>query len=410
MGGHRDSGVGFLESGKSQHEQSKTVIDPLESMTALLEEGANAAEGSTRGIEAATSLPKGRISIGKGKTIAEEATEDLEHIRKDVQDSTSDYSFASPTTNVVYRLEYQTYDDEVVFAKECQTPDTLSDRNIASFEIITTAYTTYRRDTYVPDDTGKRKLPPVDAWGGMAIVINADGVIHALRTVVGYYPGVSLSGDSVKIHEPYAIIVHHQRELEEYREHFAPSAPHPQDCIGFNGVYDNLGFLLDFVEKKVGKAAREERERHNRETPVATHNMLWMLFKPGTDVYFDQLEDGDYNAFVVKGLTWKVKDGTASTYTMELWNMDCNSMYVGASTPKQVEIPPFIGERPIASLRAFPCRFLNKDVHKISHEEREKALQERGKMFYKLQQQPRQLVKFKGESWTYPKRHVCFLR
>lgn len=403
MSGHRDSGIGLLENGKPRHEQSKTVIDHLESMTAPLEEGTNAAEG-------ATSLPKGHISIGKGKTIAEEATEDPEHIREDIQDSTSDYSFASPTTNVVYRLEYKTYDNEVVFAKESQTPENLLDRKAASFEIITTAYTTYGKGTYVPDDTEKRKPPPVNSWGGIAIVINADGVIHALRTVVGYYPDVPLSGDSVKIHEPYAIIVHHQRELEEYREHFASSAPHPQDCIGFNGVYDNLGFLLDYVEKKVGKAAREERERHNRETPVATHNMLWMLFKPGTDVYFDQDEDGDYNAFVVKGLAWGVQDGTASTYTMEFWNIDCNSMYVGASTPKLKEIPPFIGERPIASLPAFPCRFLNKDVHKISHEEKEKALQERGKMFYKLQQQPRRLVKFEGESLTYPKRHVCFPR
>jgi hypothetical protein len=106
MSRHRDSGIGFLENGKPQHEQSKAVIDHLESMTAPLEEGTNAAEGSARGIEAAMSLPKDHISIGKGKTIAEEAIEDLEHIREDVQDSTSDYSFASPTTNVVYRLEY----------------------------------------------------------------------------------------------------------------------------------------------------------------------------------------------------------------------------------------------------------------------------------------------------------------
>ena len=47
------------------------------------------------------------------------------------------------------------------------------------------------------------------------IIIHSEDLLEAIRGVVKYYPPFRLTGDSVEIMEPYAILVHHLEELED---------------------------------------------------------------------------------------------------------------------------------------------------------------------------------------------------
>ena len=50
-------------------------------------------------------------------------------------------------------------------------------------------------------------------------------IINALRSVVKYYPSQDLSGNPVKIHYPYAVLVHHYDELSVFRDACAAKSP-----------------------------------------------------------------------------------------------------------------------------------------------------------------------------------------
>lgn len=312
-------------------------------------------------------------------------------------------------SRVAYRYEYFSLsNNEQVFTDDNYDPGKEPDRTLPVFEVITMAYTREDRDTRLPNEAAKHRAPAVVVKGPIVLVVKSRAVINALRTVIGYYPGESFSGDSIRIQEPFPMIVHYRQELEQYRDQFRPEIPKPDGCEAFPDTFEDLGFVLDFVQEKVGKAIQDERERHLREDPLLTFDMLWMLFKPGSDVYCDVSEDGEYNAFVVKDLSWMVLGGSAKTYTINLWNIDCNSTYVGASTPHEVSIPPFGGEKRISRLQVFPCEYLNAKDHKQNHEERRTYLENRGSMFFDLLRK-KQYVKFDGLSMTWPRRKVRYI-
>src|SRR5271169_4658282 len=50
------------------------------------------------------------------------------------------------------------------------------------------------------------------------LIIHSALIIKALREIVDYYPGQSLLGDTISIKEPFSILVHYRKELQEYRE------------------------------------------------------------------------------------------------------------------------------------------------------------------------------------------------
>ena len=92
--------------------------------------------------------------------------------------------------------------------------------------------------------------------------------------------------------EPYAALIHHEEEVKAYRNRFHLNAINPKDelCERNVNVYEHLGILQDVLFQRSGKAVEAERQCHAR--GVATFEMLWLLFRPGTDVYHDNHDDG----------------------------------------------------------------------------------------------------------------------
>ncbi|KAF2814377.1 P-loop containing nucleoside triphosphate hydrolase protein [Mytilinidion resinicola] len=225
--------------------------------------------------------------------------------------------------------------------------------------------------------------------GHKYIQINSAAVINALRAVVEYYPGQNLIDDTITIPEPYTILVHHEKELVAYRENF-----------GEADSYEHLGIVFEFLQQTLKDSLGKEMERHARAIPVTTYEMLWTLFKPGTDVYYDTHSCGILDSYVVKSINWEINNGSPVRYTLCLWNLYYDSIYIGPRNHLAI-ILPFDGEKEIASLDIFPCEYVNMEKHKETAEEMRKRLEERGKMFYRLTS--KQCMWYDGLTTTFPK-------
>lgn len=259
------------------------------------------------------------------------------------------------------------------------SPDGLENR--PAFEIVTVYDTPATKF-----DNSTNALLPLSSLNHVHMVIYSPAILKALRLVVEYYPGYDLLGQPVTIPEPYAILLHHRKQLEERRKQFAQ----PSDQSEFSGCeseresYEHLGLLLDFLRKEsYGKIDREE-EGYRRATPVANFDMLWLLFKPGTDVYFDLYATNApprYNAYVIK----RVEGGTTChrrvPYIIHLWFLDFNGDIIGRGETS-CTIHQFEGEKEITSLRVIPVEFMCDRIMGDSLSRQERI--QKGKLFFEL--------------------------
>jgi hypothetical protein len=318
-------------------------------------------------------------------------------------DDASEPEERKPVPKVLHKIEYRhLQSNAVVFEEESDRFSPLKPRpEEPVLEVVTIALTAQERSPYsYRHDI--IKPPPIHSMGHTYIQINSVAVINALRAVVEYYPGQNLIGDSMTISEPYTILVHHQEELRAYRENFAPEALKDADetCEAAKDTYEHLGIVLEFLESTLKDSLEKERERHRRDTPVVTYELLWTLFKPGTDVYYDTQGCGIFDSYIVRNVAWELNNGVPVRYQIGLWNLYYDSVHIG---PKNqfATVLPFDGEKEIASLDIFPVQYTRKDVHKESQEEMQKRLEERGKMYFRLTSKA--CMWYDGLTTTFPR-------
>ncbi|ORY14832.1 hypothetical protein BCR34DRAFT_559937 [Clohesyomyces aquaticus] len=321
-----------------------------------------------------------------------------------------------PVRKVVHKIEYRhVSSNDIVWEEE-------SDRFAPSrtppsqpvLEVITIAFTAQDRSPYHYRDAGPPKAPPIHSMGEKYIQINSAAVVNALRAVVEYCPGQNMIGDSITISEPYTVLVYHEKELAAYRENFAPGKlegfQNPDEdsepCLVEQDTYEHLGLVLDFLQLTLKDSLEKEKARHMREKPVTTYDMLWTLFRPGIDVYFDTQSCGIFDSYVVRSVDWEINNGSPVRYTIGLWNLYYNAIYVGPRIYTAVVLP-FDGEKEIADLDIFPCEYLREDKHKETPEEMRKRLEERGKMFYRLTS--KQCMWYDGLTTTFPRQRFTGL-
>lgn len=112
----------------------------------------------------------------------------------------------------------------------------------------------------------------------------------------------------------------------------------------------HLKLLFDFLDVwPEAKKIDMDRERHNRDRPAATFEILWLLFPPGTDVFWDFLGDGSYEGFVVKRISGGgLATNRATPFTIDLWCLEYNGNYTGRRET-YCTIPPFTGEKGVST-------------------------------------------------------------
>ncbi|KAK4243514.1 P-loop containing nucleoside triphosphate hydrolase protein, partial [Corynascus novoguineensis] len=310
---------------------------------------------------------------------------------------------------VNYRTEYYS----LITGVTANWDGSRSDKNAANEEGLVMEYVDVR-NTQLPisrngdaASQGGNKGLHVNSHskGHSYITIFSPAVNEALRCVVDYYPSVDLSGNTIKVKEPFAIFVFYERELTEYRNRLLTETP--DDSCANKYAHKHIGIVQDFVRSRVQKIVDAERERHAR--GFATFDMLWLLYKPGCDVYYDVSEVIEHEPYVLKDVDFYLANGVTNEYKLSCWNMDAAGTWVGPS-PDSFEIRRFAGEIEIVKLRAYPCEFL-KFAKGVTEEDALKIREHfisRGKKWYQLTK-GRQCHDFEGFTTSFPRRKYTSL-
>jgi hypothetical protein len=216
-------------------------------------------------------------------------------------------------------------------------------------------------------------------------------LINVLRDIVQYWPGLNLVEHPVVIAEPYAVLIHHLDALEACKSNH-PTC-HSREYMKL--CNDHIDTLLGFLDKTSGDEIRLERQRHQKSPPMATFANLWMLFKPGQDVYIKEREakaaipmrvgstletfsipESSRSGRMHRKAQSSLLNGYNRVFRVQGWGIGCTGTEMSTQI-RGSDIEQFEGEKEIRSLSAYP-----KEFHDNPNYEQE--LQRRGRRYWEL--------------------------
>lgn len=259
---------------------------------------------------------------------------------------------------VRYQIEYrstETYTD-LATTSSSQLTEALNVHKGPAFDVVMVDY--MLGETLAIDHRQANiSVPLVHGPGRSYIRIYSKTIANALRSVVKYYPHQELDNLPIKVKWPYAVLVHHWDELERFRAAYDNSFLKDEAKCVMRDTYDHLGLLIAFLEETMGREVRAEYERWNQPIPVASFEMLWLLLKPGIDVY-QYTDVGQFRqSSCVSCLSPIITNGSWYAYDVEHWFLENNSTSVQPRL-RVNELTRFNGEMPIHELNLFPCKYL----------------------------------------------------
>jgi hypothetical protein len=155
--------------------------------------------------------------------------------------------------------------------------------------------------------------------------ITSQAIIHAVRSVVRYYPGQDLTGVIINVDWPYPILVHHLSELIRFRDDRVGKAP-DELCVRERDAVTHLTVLLDFLEQDIMGKVREEEQRNQR--GYITFDYFWVPMKPGT-IVLSKSVGGPWKARVVYSIAGGNFEFPSRNWTAQFWSMDFNGDILG---------------------------------------------------------------------------------
>ncbi|OIW32701.1 P-loop containing nucleoside triphosphate hydrolase protein [Coniochaeta ligniaria NRRL 30616] len=164
-------------------------------------------------------------------------------------------------------------------------------------------------------------------------------IIHALRSVVKYYPEQDLAGDVIEVYWPYPVLVHHYDELRSFREACAKKDP-SELCVRENHLDDPLQLLLNFLDREVMEQVNAEKERNER--GYTTFDYLWVAHKPGA-IQLARAGKEIWNAGIVHSLEGGIYTYPRSNWLITTWSLVYDGKWLRRESTKQ-SITKFDGE------------------------------------------------------------------
>jgi hypothetical protein len=175
----------------------------------------------------------------------------------------------------------------------------------------------------------------------------------ALKDVIKTYPEVNIGTEgAVQINGTSAphCIFHYRYELEQYAEV-------SEDA----DIKEHVGFMLKYMERAMRKelSSWQAMMERNEQMPGLTFDDLWMAFRPGDLIYF---QDNRVKAPAIMRLQRFEKTVVEHTHGIsEYWYalcgvMDCDGDFV-LSTATSMIINKYQGYRALETLEAFPLRY-----------------------------------------------------
>jgi hypothetical protein len=143
------------------------------------------------------------------------------------------------------------------------------------------------------------------------------------------------------------------KELGDYKTNHPQG--HDEDFVFITNSH--IDVLLGFLDQRLGQELRLERERHLQQPPVATYEFLWLLFRPGDEIFVrvpnkeedDGAESHPYRLAMMRH--------TLNGWNFLIWRIDTMSTQLAPYEELQY-VPTFEGEKEISFLRICPLAFL----------------------------------------------------
>ncbi|XXH00048.1 hypothetical protein Hte_006389 [Hypoxylon texense] len=335
----------------------------------------------------------------------EDSTHDLDEISDEDEDDTNKKGKAEGKYDVkaTYTIDYyrkdRYNDDEYLDSKVGDKPIMLSKpRNRGQTLPVLEEKTTVvfpRRNRVDNRQSDSGHPPDLDARGYIKekhVYIHSPLLMNALRAVMKY-SSEAPSGDETdslkagKFLYPYRDLFHHRQELFDYKKKSTGTRENHTEA--YNVECDqHIDLLLEYLEDEPTVQVKEVEARWAKKVPTTTFAGLWLLMKPGSDVYVR--EDGQLNAYVVDAVFGGVEHfyrGPWSTsiksYDVRLWNLVYDGKVIKRRS-KKIEVPVFDNERNITSLPLFPTRFQDQ----LDGGLRRKQLIERGQKVFRFSKGP----------------------
>ncbi|KAI0116462.1 hypothetical protein GGR51DRAFT_501417 [Nemania sp. FL0031] len=231
-----------------------------------------------------------------------------------------------------------------------------------------------------------------DMVGWTSLQIHSPLLLNTLRSVVKYVStdayGYKTDGlKDGKFMYPYKDLFHYKQELSDYKN--ATTGPRANHTAEYNAECDrHIDFLLEFLDKEPSVRIGLVEANWAKKTPTTTFGALWLLMKPGSDVYVK--EDGQLNAYVIESVyggvdylskfDWSI---TSAPYSIQVWNLVYDGKVLRRQS-KDIRVQIFDNEKDILSLPLFPTRFQDK----IDGGARRKQLIERGRKMFRFSKGP----------------------
>lgn len=216
-------------------------------------------------------------------------------------------------------------------------------------------------------------------------------LLNVLRSVIKYSAVSNIEDDATLTEgvfsHPYRDLFYHRQELLHYKTD--KTGPRQYHTDEYNAETDRqIDVLIEYLDQESLVQFKSVQAKWNNKIPSTTFAQLWILMKPGTDVYV--LEDGQLNGYVIHELFGGVdylsrykRSISAQAYHIQVWNL----MYDGDVLQRMVKtitLSPFDGEREIMSLPVFPAHIKDNE----DGGERRKELIRRGMKYWKYSHHP----------------------
>ncbi|CAG8952434.1 hypothetical protein HYFRA_00001181 [Hymenoscyphus fraxineus] len=230
--------------------------------------------------------------------------------------------------------------------------------------------------------------------------IRSQSLIAAFRAVVKYYPKQTIEKDKISVEEPYLYVLQNMREIENYVEEAQHSSgpldgENSPDQTGIKGfeiggairLKQDFQILKSFIDKTWGRKIINELERYRQKPPMATFEMAWMLFKPGTKVIFLYYV-GDSQHWMGGIIRRCELESDNERYKLSMWGLDIFRLLTQPnciSRRKYVRyMHKFPGEKQIQQLTVYPIELLVDDTQVALSAGIWDQLQKRGQKYFEL--------------------------
>lgn len=233
----------------------------------------------------------------------------------------------------------------------------------------------------------------------LTLHIHSDHLRDELQRVAGYYPSQNLNGDTIIIAYPYQILMHYISALKDAKKNYEESCEDVSnnELDEFGAVVLSqkkqkthaLGVLLEFLSPIYSKEIEAGALMQALPIPMTTWSMLWLLFKPGTDVYAKV--GGKWRAFVImsaeeikphaKKWPYFMEEPPPQTARMSIkvWSLTVAGEGL-LRRERRFDIDKFYGEREVSSLSLVPCEVYDR----LNGMGRRTELEDRGAIFYNI--------------------------